>query len=114
MPVLTSCRNPASESGGDTVVELSFKIDDTANGVYETSDSLMWKGSFSYNDASGILTFDAFWSGPKVPLYDDGTHGDVTAGDKLWSATVLVVSPNDVDLVLEYGATKGLDDWIWT
>ena len=94
-----------------------FTIDDTANKTYTTADGLAWKGSLSYDPATGIASFDGSWGGPFVMLRDDGQGGDVTANDGLWTASVKVPTP-DADLVFEYGAIRDSVDgsdgaWIW-
>ncbi len=95
-----------------------FTIDDSANKSYEASDGLAWKGSFSYDSATNVLTFDGAWPGPFVTLFDDGSMGDATAGDGIWTAAVKVATP-PMDQTFEYGAIRGSVDgsdgqWIWT
>ena len=107
----------AEEPEGPTV-PVTFTIDDSANQVYLASDGLAWKGSFSYDSATGVLTRDDAWSGPYPLLYDDGTHGDETPGDHVWTVTALVPVPDTGETVLEYGAVRfsvdGSDgEWIW-
>jgi len=41
------------------------------------------KGTFRYDSDSGLAFAGGSW--PTYPMYDDGTHGDVTAGDGIWS-----------------------------
>lgn len=41
-----------------------------------------------------------FWA--QDPMYDDGTHGDTTAGDHVWSATYTLPTPG-VDSTLSFG-----------
>ncbi len=104
-------------------VAVNFTIDDTASKTYTESDGLAWKGSFSYDPASRILTFDGAWSGPFVMVHDDGPWDEggheplgATAGDHLWGVTVWV--SNASTRIFEYGALKnsvnGSDGtWIW-
>ena len=104
-------------------VAVNFTIDDTANQTYTTADGLAWKGSFGFNSATRLLTFDGAWGGPYVMLYDDGpwTSGGhepegATAGDSLWGVTVWV--SNSATRDFEYGAISGSVNgsdasWIW-
>ncbi|MBB6478463.1 choice-of-anchor X domain-containing protein [Spirochaeta isovalerica] len=41
------------------------------------------KGTFRYDPDSELAFAGGSW--PTYPMYDDGTHGDVTAGDGIWS-----------------------------
>ncbi|HPF69552.1 MAG TPA: hypothetical protein PLQ13_02680 [Candidatus Krumholzibacteria bacterium] len=105
-------------------VQMTFVIDDTANQSYTEADGLAWKGSFSYDAARRVLTQDGAWSGPFVPLYDDGPWGagghegdGAIGGDHKWSATVWI--DNSTTREFEYGAirgsTAGSDGaWIWS
>jgi hypothetical protein len=65
---------------------VKFTIDDTAN---KTAKEFKLRGS--WNTATGA--YDATWSGgvDHTVLYDDGTHGDVTAGDHIWSVDVSLI-----------------------
>jgi hypothetical protein len=105
----------------DTVA-ISFSIDDSANKTY-TAGELQWKGSFTYDDATRILTHDAGWgggTGPYPTLYDDGPWSagghepaGETAGDSVWGITVFFPIP-DTDTNFEYGAQNSDGGWIWT
>jgi hypothetical protein len=53
-------------------VAINFSVDDTANQTYAKDDGLAWTGSFSYESRTRILTRDSAWTGPFVPLWDDG------------------------------------------
>lgn len=64
-PVLES---PQHQLSGDQII-LSVKAGNATNG-------------FAYYRRDRMYAFS------KTPLYDDGTHGDATAGDGVWSATV--------------------------
>ncbi len=106
----------------DTVA-VNFTIDDSANQIYESSDGLAWKGSFNYDPATRLLTFDGAWGGPFPMLYDDGpwTEGGhepegATADDHVWGITVWI--SNTSEATLEYGAISGSVNgsdgaWIW-
>lgn len=41
------------------------------------------KGTFRYDAETGLAFAGGSW--PTYPMYDDGTHGDVTAGDGIWT-----------------------------
>ena len=104
-------------------VAVNFTIDDTANQTYTAADGLAWKGSFSFNSTTRLMTINGAWSGPYVMLYDDGpwtTGGHepegATAGDSLWGVTVWV--SNSATQNFEYGAISGSvngsdGSWIW-
>ncbi|TNF26046.1 MAG: hypothetical protein EP329_21900 [Deltaproteobacteria bacterium] len=96
---------------------LVFTIDDSANKTYDATDGLAWKGSFAYDAATNIVELDTTWGGPFPMLYDDGTHGDATANDNIWTCAILVATP-EADVTFEYGAVSGSVDgsdgsWIW-
>lgn len=101
-------------------VELRFVIDDTANKTYTAADGLEWKGSFTYNAETDLVSFDASWgggAGPYVPLFDDGPGptghepAGSTAGDHKWSNSVWVSNAETREF--EYGAQRGGGQWIW-
>lgn len=105
-------------------VAINFTVDDTANATYTESDGLAWKGSFSFDSDTSVITFDGSWAGPYPMLWDDGgwdagghePQGQV-AGDHIWGVTVWFASP-EVDTLFEYGAVRGSVDggdgtWIW-
>jgi hypothetical protein len=118
---------PALEVGGfqppaDHAL-VTFAIDDTANQTYAEADGLAWKGSFSFDPATRVLTYNGSWGGPYPMLHDDGpwTDGghepaDAVAGDHVWSVAIWV--DNSAAVTLEYGAIRGSVDgsdgaWIW-
>ncbi|NJK88411.1 MAG: hypothetical protein HC923_02785, partial [Myxococcales bacterium] len=114
-----------SDGGPGATVSVTFMIDDSVNKTYTASDRLAWKGSFNYDGATNTLTRDPGWAGPYPLLHDDGTNGDQTANDGLWTVTVQVDRPATDALNFEYGAVRnaggtdpleGLDqgsEWIW-
>jgi hypothetical protein len=71
----------------DTTATVTFVVDDSAN---KTGTDFKLRGSWI--TATGV--FDSGWSGgaDHTSLYDDGTNGDVTAGDHLWSVAVELVA----------------------
>jgi hypothetical protein len=108
----------------DNHVAVSFRIDDSANRTYGPDDGLAWKGSFSFDSESRVLSFDGSWRGPYPMLWDDGPWdagghepSDATAGDSVWGVTVWVASPEET-INFEYGAIRGSvgggdGEWIW-
>ncbi len=72
----------------------------------ETHDQLFFKGSFNF-----YHEYDAFWSGGNHQMYDDGTHGDVTAGDHTFTRTFLLV-PNGGTPNFEWGIIDELNNWL--
>lgn len=103
-----------------TFATLTFTIDDSANKTYDASDKLAWKGSFSWDETTNVVTFDGSWGGPFPLLYDDGPapggneKPGAVAGDGIWTTVVQVATPA-TDLTLEYGAAwgDGANNWIW-
>lgn len=101
---------------------VEFSIDDSTSQTY--GSGLAWKGSFSYDPATRVMTWDGSWMGPYVMLWDDGPWDeggheatDAVAGDHVWSVAVWV--SNAATRQFEYGAisgsTAGSDgDWIWS
>lgn len=127
----TTATDTTTDTGGDIAADtvetdttvtgdfatLVFTIDDSANGTYDATDGLAWKGSFSYDAATNIVAFDNSWGGPFPMLYDDGTHSDATAGDHIWTCGILFATPA-ADQEFGYGAISGSVDgsdgsWIW-
>jgi hypothetical protein len=70
----------------DTTATVTFVVDDSAN---KTGTDFKLRGS--WNTVTGV--YDKGWSGgaDHTALFDDGTHGDATAGDHLWSVAVELV-----------------------
>jgi hypothetical protein len=75
---------------------ITFVVDDSK---LATSTGFALKGS--WKKATGV--YDSSWDGgiELAKFYDDGTHGDKTAGDHIWSVTV--------DLIVD----KGANTWKW-
>ncbi|RPH96730.1 hypothetical protein EHM69_00335 [candidate division KSB1 bacterium] len=67
---------------------------------------LLFKGSFSF-----YHEYDDGWSGGSHQLYDDGTHGDVTAGDHVFSRLWELV-PNGGDPQYQWGVTDMSGNWL--
>ncbi len=74
---------------------ITFIADDATNGNY---DGFFLKGSWDVNGQ-----YDPSWGGgiEHTPFYDDGTHGDVTANDNIWTC--------QQDLVVDGGSNT----WEW-
>ncbi len=84
---------------------ITFVVDNTANTSY-TGFAL--KGSW---DASG--NYDNTWNGgaEHTNFYDDGTHGDATAGDDIWTVVVNLV-PDAGANSWEWGVNDQDGTWI--
>ena len=59
---------------------------------------LKWPGG-GWPTADSLLT---------IKLYDDGTNGDITANDKIWSRDVVFPKYSPLDVEYKYGANWGL------
>jgi hypothetical protein len=94
---------------GEVIAEgsapITFVVDNTANTGF-TGFAL--KGSW---DAGG--NYDAAWMGgaEHSDFYDDGTHGDVTSGDDIWTVTVNLI-PDGGTNTWEWGVNDQDDNWI--
>jgi len=108
----------------DTCVQtlvINFSIDDSANQTY-TAGELQWKGSFIYDQATGIITYDSYWGGANATypdLYDDGPAASgghepdgAMAGDHIWGLAVFFPVPTE-NVDFEYGAQTSDGGWIW-
>lgn len=121
----------AGSDGGDSsatfvkpegYASVTFFVDDTANQTYGSAD-LEWKGSFIYDPATNIITYDATWAGevgPYPPLYDDGPIAEgghempgAQAGDHIFSVEVYVKAESDREQEFQYGTINEFDNWIW-
>lgn len=102
-------------------VAINFSVDDSAYPTY-TDGQMQWKGSFTYDATTRMLTYDATWgggNGPYVPLYDDGPWDKgghepkgAKAGDHKLGATAFLTVPTS-DLTLGYGLIDEKGGWIW-
>ena len=112
----------AADCSGSFVV-LNFSIDDSANKTYTAADLLRWKGSFTFDETTRIITHDPSWAGgdsTKYPLvhddgpWDMGGHepAGATAGDNIWGVAAFFPTP-DADVAFEYGAEYNNGSWIW-
>lgn len=81
---------------GQIMANVTFIVDDTKD---EYPEGFMLKGS--WNGVTG--EFDGEWDGQKehTALYDDGTHGDATANDNIWTVTI------------ELAVDNGENTWEW-
>jgi hypothetical protein len=96
---LTATNNPVSWTAPD-YTDVRFTVTDQTL----THNAILLKGQWS-NVNHG---FDASWSnGATYPMYDDGTHGDVTPGDFIFSLTYYLLP----DVHYEWGCVD--DNGIW-
>ncbi len=86
---------------------ITFVVDDTA---LKSSTGFGLKGS--WNTATG--EFDAAWNNgdEHAKFYDDGTHGDKTAGDNIWSVTLELVSDGGANS-WEWGVNDVKGGWLY-
>lgn len=99
---------------------LTFRVNDSANATYGPGE-LIWTGSFSWDEATNVLTYATSWlpeEGPYPPLFDDGPismggherEGE-DAGDHAWSVAVCYLA--DQDRLLSFGLLNSDLRWIW-
>lgn len=119
---LTGCSDSDDDNGDPTTptpepeptyLTLQFSFDDSAEQYFSAADGLAWKGTFSYDDTTGVMTYDAAAGGPFVMLHDDGPVGDgghepagAVAGDHIWGAVVQFETP-EAAITLTYGVIVG-------
>ncbi|MCF8378747.1 MAG: T9SS type A sorting domain-containing protein [Bacteroidales bacterium] len=85
---------------------ITFIVDDSN---MATATGFAIKGS--WNTATG--EYDAAWSGgaEHSNFFDDGTNGDVTAGDHIWTVTLALV-PDGGANTWEWGVNDAAGNWI--
>jgi len=85
--------------------DITFIVDDSAGEVYS---GFYLKGSW---DADGY--YDASWGGgaEHSPFYDDGTHGDVTPNDHIYTVEMQLVVDDSVN-TWEWGVNDAGHNWI--
>lgn len=92
---------------GFGVAQATFIVDDTGDMNY--ADGFKFKGSW---DTNQYHAYDPGWGlGQLYDMYDDGTNGDVTAGDHIWTA-ILDLVPDGGTNSWQWGVTKLNGDWI--
>jgi hypothetical protein len=97
--------DPAHDSVGwtsPTYADVLFRVEDPGM----THDSIWMKGSFNF-----YHEYDGGWQGGNVLLYDNGTNGDITAGDHVFSRLFEMV-PNGGDPMFEWGCVDENDNWL--
>lgn len=82
--------------------DVLFRVEDPG----QTHDSIFMKGSFNF-----YREYDASWNGGNQLLYDNGTNGDVTAGDHVFSRRFEMV-PNGGTPNFEWGCVDELNNWL--
>ena len=92
---------------GFGVAQATFIVDDTGDINY--ADGFKFKGSW---DTNQYHAYDPGWGlGQLYDMYDDGSNGDVTAGDHIWTA-VLDLVPDGGTNSWQWGVTQLSGDWI--
>ncbi len=71
------------------VSNYHITVDDSANGY----NQIYLFGTFD-NTNQGWFAYDNYGDpiGTGYPMYDDGTHGDVTPGDHIWTLNISLIS----------------------
>ena len=99
-----------SEANADTFTSyvyapVTFKVDDSV----EQSGSVFYvKGS--WNHTTGV--YDATWDGgAETQMYDDGTHGDESAGDHIFTVLINLVADGGTN-TWEWGVNDENHDWV--
>ena len=59
---------------------------------------------------AGSLKALGLWKANVVPMYDDGTHGDLNAGDGIW--TLEVQLPVGVEIMYKYTNSGNEGQWV--
>ncbi len=87
------------------VATITFIVDDSGN---QTHTAFYLKGSW---DSNGV--YDSGWNGgaEHSAFYDDGTHGDATAGDHIFTVQQDLVSDNG-DHNWEWGVNDENHNWL--
>ncbi len=92
---------------GFGVAQVTFMVDDTGDINY--ADGYKFKGSW---DTNQYHAYDPGWGlGQLYDMYDDGTNGDVVAGDHIWTA-ILDLVPDGGANSWQWGVTALNGDWI--
>jgi hypothetical protein len=92
---------------GFGVAQATFIVDDTGDMNY--ASGFKFKGSWNTNQ---YHAYDPGWGlGQLYDLYDDGTNGDETAGDHIWTA-VLDLVPDGGTNSWQWGVTQPSGEWI--
>lgn len=112
----TPIEPPPEEEGfpqPENTVALSFTIDASGRPGFYVNEGLEWKGSFTYDKATRLLTYSADWAGgngPYAPLYDDGPWDKgghepkgAVAGDNKFGITAFLPKQTEA-LEIKYGA----------
>ena len=94
-------------------VILRVTVDDSTDKTY-AGQELLLKGNFKYNAKTNVISPDSSWSGPFVPLYDDGPGGregpGSVAGDHKLSATIYAQPSGST--TYQYGLLSPAG-WMW-
>lgn len=115
----TDAGTDAGITDAGAVVAINFSINATGRPGFYADEDLEWKGAFSYDKTTRMLTYASNWPGPYAGLWDDGpiTSGGheppgATAGDDIFGISAKIAVPA-ADLTLEYGAQTKEGGWIW-
>ena len=102
--ILSHWYNDQEPPSGDPA-HITFIVDDSNHEVYT---GFYLKGSW---DLFG--NYDPNWNfgAEHTPFYDDGTHGDQTAGDHIWAVMVDLYPDNGVN-IWEWGINDQDHSWI--
>jgi len=94
-------------------VILRISVDDSIDKTYSGGELLL-KGNFKYNPKTNVISPDSKWSGPFVPLWDDGPGGREGPGSKAWDhklGTVVYAQPGSTT-TYQYGLISPAG-WMW-
>ena len=92
---------------GFGVAQATFLVDDTGDLNYAAGYRI--KGSW---DTNQYHAYDPGWGlGQLYDLYDDGTNGDETAGDHIWTVMLDLV-PDGGTNSWQWGVTQPSGEWI--
>lgn len=82
--------------------DVLFRVEDPGM----SHDTIYMKGSFNF-----YREYDGSWAGGNYLLFDDGTNGDLVAGDHVFSRRFELV-PNGGTPNFEWGCVDELNNWL--
>jgi hypothetical protein len=94
------------EGSVDSTANVTFTVDDSS---LKTSTGFGLKGSWI--TATGVYDINGDGGAEHTKFFDDGTNGDKTAGDHIWSVTVKLVT--DATATWKWGVNDASGNWLY-